>query len=461
MRLQEAALARQFDVLLVMDLSRLSRSMGDLAHMIDRLTFVGLRIVGVHDGFDNTRDGHELVSGLSGIMGQQFRKMVAKKTYVALESRAKSKRPTGGRAYGYRDGKVDRGEAFIVNEIFGKFADGASCRTIAAELNARRIPSPGASWDRMTRRPSGWMGSGVRVIVRNERYCGVIHWNTSEWRKNPVTGMRKRVARPKSEWITHADESRRIVSDRLWARAQDRMRGPQISPARSGGKPKYLLSGLLRCGVCDAHYIGVNAHHYGCSSHRDGGSCTNGVRVKRTEAEAKMAESLLDALTPENVQVTAREMQAYWRELERSREVKAIEAPHELQELSARIARLRERLRIGDPDMPTDELQAAIDRAEAKRRELLEQQPAAKESAKVLKMLPKAAESARRELVAALAGDSRASLKARVILRNAYEGEAIRLVPDEDGHLDAHWKLQTVKLLCSAVVGTGGSGGRI
>jgi hypothetical protein len=49
--------------------------------------------------------------------------------------------PTGGRAYGYRDGKVDRGEAFMVLEIFGKFAVGMSARTIAADFNARRILS--------------------------------------------------------------------------------------------------------------------------------------------------------------------------------------------------------------------------------------------------------------------------------------------------------------------------------
>ena len=67
-------------------------------------------------------------------------------------------------AYGYREGKVDKGEAYIVQEIFGRLADGACCRTIAAELNARRIPSPGSTWSRTVLRASGWMGSGVRVI---------------------------------------------------------------------------------------------------------------------------------------------------------------------------------------------------------------------------------------------------------------------------------------------------------
>jgi hypothetical protein len=38
--------------------------------------------------------------------------------------------------------------------------------------------------------------------------------------------------------------------------------------------------------------------------------------------------------------------------------------------LGSRVAGLRERMKCGDPDIPEDDLQAAIDMAEAKRREL-------------------------------------------------------------------------------------------
>jgi DNA invertase Pin-like site-specific DNA recombinase len=222
--LQEGALAGRFDAVVVMDLSRLSRSQGDLSKMIDRLTAKGVRVIGVQDGYDSARRGHKLQAGLSGIIGEAFREMVKDRTYAALESRARAHRATGGRAYGYRDGKIDRGEAFMVLGIFGKFADGMSARTIATDLNARRIPSPGSSWNRTQRRARGWMGSAIRVIVRNERYRGVVHWNTSEWRKDPDSGKRKRVMRPRSEWISYVDESLRIVSDDLWERAQRRTR---------------------------------------------------------------------------------------------------------------------------------------------------------------------------------------------------------------------------------------------
>ncbi len=447
LRLQEGALARRFDAVVVTDLSRLSRSQGDLSKMIDRLTARGVRIIGVQDGYDSARRGHKLQAGLSGIIGEAFREMVKDRTYAALESRAKTQRATGGRAYGYRDGKVDRGEAFMVLEIFGKFADGISPRTIAGDLNARRIPSPGASWNRTQRRATGWMGSAIRVIVRNERYRGVVHWNTSEWRKDPDSGKRKRVMRPRSEWISYVDESLRIVSDDLWERAQRRTRPATDKRFKSGGKPKFLLSGLLVCDSCGAHYTITDQRSYGCSSYHNGRACSNAVRVRRDRIEPILLDPIRkDLLSPERVERMAKEMQASYLDQVRATQTRVVEAPQELQELVARIERLRDRLRQGDPDMTADEIQAAIERAEAKRSELqgldLESMP----PAKIFRMLPRAAEEYRRQIALGLDGGPRAALKARSILRELFGGR-IRLVPEPGGGLTAHWNLHTAALL--------------
>jgi len=206
LELMEAGLAGSVDIVLVTDLSRLSRSMADLSKMIDRLVVKGVRVISVQDGYDSARQGHKLQAGLSGIIGEAFRDMVKYRTYSALESRAKDARPTGGRAYGYRNGTVDRREQSIVEEIFRRFADGASCRRIASELNERGVPSPGSSWKRVSRRCTGWMGSAIRAILTNNRYRGDVGWNRSEWIKDPDSGQRKRRERPRSEWIVHHDE---------------------------------------------------------------------------------------------------------------------------------------------------------------------------------------------------------------------------------------------------------------
>ena len=70
---------------------------------------------------------------------------------------------------------------------------------------------------------------------------------------------------------------------------------------------------------------------------------------------------------------------------------RAAAARKELQNLDARLARLRTRLVGDDPDLTADELQAGIARVEAKRAELMTTQALPKASAQVLSLLPKAA----------------------------------------------------------------------
>jgi DNA invertase Pin-like site-specific DNA recombinase len=99
-------------------------------------------------------------------MSVEFRRMIKARTHGALESRAKEKRPTGGKAFGYRNGTIDDAEARIVREILELAADGVSDKHIATRLNAQRIPSPGSSWNRTKRRAAGWMNSPRQLGIR-------------------------------------------------------------------------------------------------------------------------------------------------------------------------------------------------------------------------------------------------------------------------------------------------------
>jgi site-specific DNA recombinase len=112
--------------------------------------------------------------------------------------------------------------------------------------------------------------------------------------------------------------------------------------------------------------------------------------------------------------------------------------------------------------MAPDEIQAAIDRAEAKRKEIADAQPQTRATAKVLSILPKAAALYSKQIAEGLDGDPRAALKARIILRDLFGGK-IRLVPGAQGSLWAEYELHPAALLKGSAVGAGtcGSGGRI
>jgi len=81
--------------------------------------------------------------------------------------------------------------------------------------------------------------------------------------------------------------------------------------------------------------------------------------------------------------------------------------------LESRIARLRARLKTGDPDMTSDEIEAAIVRAEAKRAALMAVESDPKEGAGLLAARANAAELYRRQIALGLGGDPRATPKVR------------------------------------------------
>ena len=130
-------------------------------------------------------------------------------------------------------------------------------------LNERGVPSPGSSWKRTTRRTAGWMHSAVvgmaersTGLLRNELFVGRQIWNKRRSKKVPGTSRRRFELRPKSEWIVVDAPELRIVPQDLWDRVQGRLAGTRArategQTARRGYHvSRYVLSGLIQCGVC-------------------------------------------------------------------------------------------------------------------------------------------------------------------------------------------------------------------
>jgi DNA invertase Pin-like site-specific DNA recombinase len=412
----EAAARRDFDVLIVDDLSRLTRDAVECERTIRRLEFIGLRIIATSDGYDSTSKARKVHRGFKGLMNEIFLDDLRERVHRGLTGQAQKHFWCGGRPYGFRLKpvldpsrldvygqptrigtvlEIDSEQAAIVREIFTRFVDSASCLAISRELNARGVPSPGSTWRRKTRRCTGWMASAIRVILKNPLYCGRMRWNVSQFVRDPDSGKYKRRRRPQADWVENREESLRIIPDEVFERAQARTRASADSDKRlkSGGKTRYLLSGLLVCKVCKAHYVIADARSYACSGHWRGGACANDIRVRRDAIERVILGGIYrDLLEPERVARMANEMRAAYAERMRAVAARAGDLPRELEELDARIMRLRERLKAGDPDLTPDELQAAIDRAEAKRRQVFDVQPTKRDNARLLAMLPRTAE---------------------------------------------------------------------
>jgi hypothetical protein len=175
--------------------------------------------------------------------------------------------------------------------------------------------------------------------------------------------------------------------------------------------------------------------------------CSNHIRVRRDAIGRVILGGVRrDLWAPERVERMAAEIRVAYA-------ARAETLPHEIQELDARITRLRERLKAGDPYLMADELQAGIDRADNKRRELLDVRPAERENARALALMPQAAELYRAQIDLGLGGEPAAAARAAQILREML-GE-IALSPGEGGSLWAEYAMQPAALLKDARTGVG------
>lgn len=286
-----------FDVLIVEELDRLSRSQSDLASIYDRLTFVGIDILTLHEGgrTDQVR------VGIRGIVGALFLTDLAHKVRRGAAGNIREGKHAGGLAYGYNvtPGKpgmwtVNEPQAAIIRRIFSEYLAGQRTPAIARRLNADGIKPPrGRYWQ-----PGALTGSNNRHngILGNEIYCGRLVWNRVRMIKDPETGKRVSRANPESEWQRCAVPHLMIVTPDVFdqaaaIRAERRKSAPALRR-----KPKALLSGLLKCGTCGGG-MSIKGDDRGgtriiCTTFHNAKACTN----NRTYYQHAIEQTVLSGL---------------------------------------------------------------------------------------------------------------------------------------------------------------------
>ncbi len=305
-KLMEFATEGGFRILLLEGLDRLTRNLGEQEKIVDRLEFMGIRIVGVSDGYDTLDESSKMHRGMRGIINGMQLVDIKKKTHRGMEGQFGRGYATGAAPYGYINVKVNGGseihidpeKAKVVRWIFDQYVSGKSHRKIAAELNERGIPSPrnGKGWGVSAIYGNPQKGSG---ILNNRLYNGEYIWNKSKWVTNPDTGDRKRFDRPQDEWLFSSREDLRIVSPEVWDAARTRFEKLRVKGGTKGrgGKMKSLLGGLISCGECGGSVISINGHSYGCSNRRDKGvEFCNGANITKKKAEQILLPTIASIL---------------------------------------------------------------------------------------------------------------------------------------------------------------------
>lgn len=316
---------RAFRGVIVDDLTRLSRNQADAWRILDELETRGVVLIDAQTGIRSDQPNARMMFSVAWLVGEQSAIYAAYATHRGLDSRAKDGFSTGGSIYGYRSEQeagdpkharwrrvIDEDEAIIVRRIFKEYLDGASYKSIAERLNHERIPEPRNN-GRGRKHGPGWGHTSVRSILSNPKYVGSWTWNTRRKVRVPGRGRKRQLARPAEEHVTREMPELAIIDRATWDAVQARLARMQRKGS-TGGRPPgdarpYLVSGLLKCGVCGGPMSiasqktknEIRYANFGCTSYRSRGAsiCSNNTTISERKITADLVEAIRETLTSE------------------------------------------------------------------------------------------------------------------------------------------------------------------
>ena len=331
-----------FDVILVWKFSRFTRKREHAVAFKSQLRRKGIRVVSITEQAEDNATGR-LLEGIIESVDEYYSENLAQEVVRGMREAASrgfflgAKAPFGYRRVKVSDGakerptlEVDPATAPVVREIFEKSLRGSGLK----ELNDRGITNRGKRWYKGT----------LHYVLRNEAYTGTAVWGKAS--KGEKTQDPVRVERA---WPA-------LVSRELFEDVQQAMRerAPKVQrPGRVGSR--FLLSGLLRCGVCGRPYTAQGAKsgqfaYYICGTlFREGaGTCSarylNAPRVEDFVVEKIRERILTEETIVELVTLVAEEIDAMAGEL--SGRLEVVEA--ELGDVRKRLERLYEALETSE-----------------------------------------------------------------------------------------------------------------
>ena len=126
-------------------------------------------------------------------------------------------------------------------------------------------------------------------------------------------------------------------------------------------RPKYLFSGLTKCGECGAGFIVYSRDQLGCFGARDRGTCTNTLTIARQEVEERVLGALQDKLMRQDFfEEFCREFAKEMNRLRMEQRAGLTSAERELERVEREIQKVIEAIKDG---VPAPQREGRADRA--------------------------------------------------------------------------------------------------
>ena len=240
-----------FDFAIVHKLDRFSRNRYDSAYYKRELKKNGVQLLSVLEQMDDSPESIILESVLEG-MSEYYSKNLAREVMKGMRESAMNCRYIGGWVpYGFRvDPQTHRYiindyEAEAVRMIFRDVADGCGYNVVLNKLN---------SMGYRTRLGNTFSKETLYEMLRNEKYNGVYVFSRAA-SKDELGRRNNHLDKPIEDQIRIPGGMPKIVDDETFARVQAIL-ASRKRHGRRDGKRKYLLTGMVFCGLCGHRYCG-------------------------------------------------------------------------------------------------------------------------------------------------------------------------------------------------------------
>ncbi len=305
-----------FEVILVWKFSRFTRKREHAVAFKSQLRRKGIRVVSITEQAEDNATGR-LLEGIIESVDEYYSENLAQEVVRGMREAA------------------SRGFFLGSNAPFGyKRVKGSGLKELCKELNDRGITNRGKRWYKGT----------LHYVLRNEAYTGTAVWGKTSKGQEAADPVRVEGAWPALVSRELFDDVQQAVSDRA----------PKVQrPGRVGSK--FLLSGLLKCGVCGRPYSAQGAKsgqfaYYICGTlFREGAGTCSARYLNAPRLETFVVEKIRERILNEEtivalVTLVAEEIDAMAGEL--SGRLEVVEA--ELSDVRKRLEKLYEAIETSE-----------------------------------------------------------------------------------------------------------------
>lgn len=256
----------KIDLILVADLSRLTRNIPDFCELHKELGKFKASFLSIKEQFDTSTSIGEMMVFMMINLAQFERKQTSERISMNFHSRAMRGLANGGRPIlGYDRDPLNAGrrnvnpvEAELVKRIFDMYNDGESLSSIADQLTKESVKRKENPSTRNRHISEGrWTIDCLQTILRNYAYIGIREVNAMNKGKD--------VARLKA-WqqyqLVPATWSA-IIDEKVFSKVQVRLEEARLAERKrfdNGERRTFLLSGMIRCAHCGRALTGQSAH---------------------------------------------------------------------------------------------------------------------------------------------------------------------------------------------------------